>query len=489
MSTSHLINNQWIEGIGQDFGSTSPSHGNTIWTGKEAVESEINAACEAARSAFQSWSLTNVESRIEIVLRFAALVKQHSSDLALLISQEMGKPNWESKTEAAAVVGKAQLAIDALRERRDTTKSELSGFDAVTRYKPHGVLGVLGPFNFAAHLPNGHIIPAILAGNTIVFKPSEQTPAVGQWLARKWIEANLPPGVINLVQGARTSGELLASHPQLDGLLFTGSSHAGRALHQLYGQWPNKMLALEMGGNNPLVVYKANDLQAAAFHTIMSAYITSGQRCTCARRLYIIEGDNNDQFIDELVKMITTISVGFYDDNPEPFMGTVISAAMGDRLVDSQQALIDGGAVPVVPMAQQRECKALVSPGLVDVSPVSKLSDEELFGPLLQVQRVPSFEKAIEQCNDTAYGLSAGLLSDDRDCYQHFITRIRAGIVNWNRQTTGASGKLPFGGCGLSGNNRPSGYFAADYCSFPTASLESPTLEMPENLPVGMGAK
>ena len=489
MNASHLINNRWIEGIGKDFGSTSPSHGNKIWTGKEAVESEISAACEAARSAFQSWCLTNVESRIEIVLRFAALVKQHSSDLALLISQEMGKPNWESKTEAAAVVGKAQLAIDALRERRDTTKSELSGFDAVTRYQPHGVLGVLGPFNFPAHLPNGHMIPAILAGNTIVFKPSEQTPAVGQWLAQKWIEAGLPAGVINLVQGTRASGELLASHPQLDGLLFTGSSHAGRALHQLYGQWPNKMLALEMGGNNPLVVYKANDPRAAAYHTIMSAYITSGQRCTCARRLYIIEGDNNDQFVDELVKMITTIFVGFYDDNPEPFMGTVISAAMGDRLVESQQALINDGAVPLVSLAQQRECRALVSPGLLDVSAVSKLRDEELFGPLLQLQRVPSFEDAIEKCNDTEYGLSAGLLSNDRDCYQHFITRIRAGIVNWNRQTTGASGKLPFGGCGLSGNNRPSGYFAADYCSFPTASLESPTLEMPENLPVGIGVK
>ena len=486
MSGTHLINNQWTAGSGEEFSSVSPSHGNNVWTGHEATESEITAACDAARNAYQSWCLTDVDSRIEIILRFAELVKSQASDLALLISQEMGKPNWESKTEAGAVVGKAQLAIDAYRERRDTITSELGGFNAVTRFKPHGVLGVLGPFNLPAHLPNGHIIPAILAGNTVVFKPSEQTPAVGQWMVQKWVEAGLPAGVVNLVQGARNTGEILASHPQLDGLLFTGSSNAGRALHQLYGQWPNKILALEMGGNNPLVVYKANDAKAAAFHTVMSAYITSGQRCTCARRLYLIEGENNEAFMDELTRMISKISVGFYDDDPEPFMGTVISGAMGDRLIQSQQDLIDQGATSLIPMQKHRDCNALVSPGLLDVTSLSQHSDEEVFGPLLQVHYVQSFDEAIEHCNNTSYGLSAGLLSDDADCYQHFIGRIRAGIVNWNRQTTGASGKLPFGGCGLSGNNRPSGYYAADYCSFPTASLESRALELPESMPVGI---
>lgn len=486
MNTSHLINNQWVQGSGPSFDSTSPSHGNVVWSGSEAGEKEITRACEAARSAFQSWCLTSVESRIEIILRFADLVKTQSADLALLISQEMGKPLWESKTEAGSVVGKAQLAIDAFHERRESESFEMSGFNAITRFKPHGVLAVLGPFNFPAHLPNGHIIPAILAGNTIVFKPSEQTPAVGQWMMQKWIEVGLPAGVLNLVQGGRSTGETLASHPQLDGLLFTGSSNAGRALHQLYGQWPQKMLALEMGGNNPLVVYKANDPKAAAFHTVMSAYITSGQRCTCARRLYIVEGDNNERFVDELISLIGRINAGFYDDDPEPFMGTVISDAMGQRLISSQQAMIDAGAKPLVQMKQLKDCAALVSPGLLDVTELSSHSDEELFGPMLQLHRVSSFDAAIKHCNDTAYGLSAGLLSDDAASYDQFISRIRAGIVNWNRQTTGASGKLPFGGCGLSGNNRPSGYYAADYCSFPTASLESATLDLPEQMPVGI---
>jgi succinylglutamic semialdehyde dehydrogenase len=233
-------------------------------------------------------------------------------------------------------------------------------------------------------------------------------------------------------------------------------------------------------------VHEASDLKAAAYLTILSAYFTAGQRCTCARRLILVDNEQSQQFLDTLVQMIQGVSFGFYDEQPQPFMGTVISQEMGRRLLVAQQKLIKQGARPLVEMKSHRDCDALSSPGLLDATDITQRSDEELFGPLLNVIRVNDFDSAIREANNTAYGLSAGLLSDSRELYQKFIHQIRAGIVNWNRQTTGASGKLPFGGCGESGNHRPSAYFAADYCSFPVASLESNQLELPEKPMTGI---
>ena len=245
---SQWIQGRWVEGEGASFNSTSPSDGNVVWQGQCAGKADVARAFAAARGAYQSWSLTSVEQRIEWIEKFAALVKEDQSEFAERISREMGKPLWESKTEVGAVVGKATLAIDAFRQRRDTSEVEFPGARAVTRYKPHGVLGVLGPFNLPAHLPNGHIIPAILAGNTVVFKPSEKTPWIGQTMMEYWEKAGLPKGVINLVQGERDTGNWIATNEQLDGLLFTGSSNAGRQLHRQMADTPHKILALEMGG-------------------------------------------------------------------------------------------------------------------------------------------------------------------------------------------------------------------------------------------------
>lgn len=482
-----LIDGTWIAGEADTFTSTCPVDESMVWKGAAASNSQVDLAFASARKAFGPWWDLGAENRIAIAKRFADVVQGKKEELALLIARETGKPLWETRTEAAAVVGKVGLSIESLQTRRSESSFDAGGGTlAVTRFKPHGVCGVLGPFNFPAHLPNGHIVPALIAGNTVVFKPSEVTPAVGQWMVRQWQEAGLPSGVLNLVQGQREVGIAISKHAELDGLFFTGSSGAGIALSKTLAATPQKILALEMGGNNPLVVHRAKDLQAAAYATVLSAYLTSGQRCTCARRLILVEGSEADSFLDELKKMIGRVTVGFYNDEPQPFMGTVISKAMGRRLLEAQDALRSSGAELLIPMETHRDCDALISPGLVDVTSMSSRSDEELFGPMLNVIRVSSFDEAIDEANDTAYGLSAGLLSDDESCYREFIHRIRAGIVNWNRQTTGASGKLPFGGCGLSGNHRPSAYYAADYCNFPVASMESSTLEMPETLNVGI---
>ena len=480
------IGNQWLVGAGSVLESVGPVDEQVVWATNEASSGQVDQAFAAARDAFGPWWDQDLENRIAIVKKYADLVRESTDELAEIISAETGKILWEAKTEAGAVAGKVDVSIDALKTRRDTTSFELGEMKAVTRFKPHGVVGVLGPFNFPAHLPNGHIVPAMLAGNTIVFKPSEQTPAVGAWMMQKWIEAGLPDGVLNLVQGGRDVGKAISGSSELDGLFFTGSSKAGAALNQSLAANPGRILALEMGGNNPLIVHEAADHQAAAYQTILSAFITAGQRCTCARRLIVIDNDESKAFIETLVEMTKKVTFGFSSDDPQPFIGTVISGSMGRHIIESQKKLIKRGAVSLLEMESHRGCDALISPGIIDVTSMGDREDEELFGPLLSIIRVVDFDAAITEANNTAYGLSAGILTDNADLYKKFIHQIRAGIVNWNRQTTGASGKLPFGGCGRSGNNRPSAYYAADYCSFPVASLESESLTMPEKLMQGL---
>lgn len=486
INDKNLIGGQWSTGQGAELISTSPCDESVVWTGHESNASQVTEAFSAARTAFGPWWDQPVENRIAICEKYAAIVAERCDELAELIAREIGKPLWESKTEAGAVSGKVALSIEAMNTRRGGDSFEMGSAKAVTRFKPHGVLAVLGPFNFPAHLPNGHIVPALLAGNTIVFKPSELTPAVGAWMAERWHEAGLPPGVLNLVQGGRDVGIAISQQEQLDGLLFTGSSAAGKALNQTLAAHPEKILALEMGGNNPLVIHEADDLDAAAYLTIQSAYISAGQRCTCARRLIIVEDQNTQAFLDRLVEMIGKVRFGFWNDDPEPFLGTVISAQQGQRVMDAYSEIINSGGTALIAPAQHRDCDALVSPGLIDVTEITNRGDEEVFGPILNIIRVNSLDAAVAEANNTAYGLSAGLISSNPESYRQFIHQIRAGIVNWNRQTTGASGKLPFGGCGLSGNHRPAGYYAADYCSFPVASLEAEKLEMPETIATGI---
>jgi succinylglutamic semialdehyde dehydrogenase len=239
-----------------------------------------------------------------------------------------------------------------------------------------------------------------------------------------------------------------------------------------------------MGGNNPLIVHNVSDAIAAAYCTIQSAFITAGQRCTCARRLIVPIG--NEEFQNKLIALTRKIIVSPYTNNPEPFMGPVISEIAAKKLLATQADLVQRGGKSLIEMRSINNQPALLSPGLIDVTSIPNRADEEIFGPLLQLIQVADFDAALLEANHTAYGLSAGLLSDSRELYDKFFRSIRAGVVNWNRPTTGASGSLPFGGVGLSGNHRPSGYYAADYCSYPIASMETPRLELPAKLPPGI---
>ncbi|NER59461.1 succinylglutamate-semialdehyde dehydrogenase [Pseudomonas sp. MAFF212428] len=484
--TTHYIAGTWQAGQGEALQSLDPVSQKVIWQGQGAGAAQVDAAVQAAREAFPAWARQSLEARIAVLEAFAVSLKAHADELAHCIGEETGKPLWEASTEVTSMVNKVAISVQSYRERTGEKSGPLADATAVLRHKPHGVVAVFGPYNFPGHLPNGHIVPALLAGNSVVFKPSELTPKVAELTVKCWIEAGLPSGVLNLVQGARETGVALAANPGLDGLFFTGSSRTGNALHQQFAGRPDKILALEMGGNNPLVVDQVQDLDAAVYTIIQSAFISAGQRCTCARRLLVPQGAWGDRLLARLVAVSQTLSVGVFDQQPAPFMGSVISLAAAKALLDAQADLLANGAQALLTMTQPHEGGALLTPGILDVTAVAGRPDEEFFGPLLQVIRYSDFEAAIAEANNTQYGLAAGLLSDSAARYQQFWLQSRAGIVNWNKQLTGAASSAPFGGVGASGNHRASAYYAADYCAYPVASLETASLVLPATLTPGV---
>lgn len=479
------INGLWVKGKGTTLESINPAYGTLLWQGSNATKDDVSAASHAAHQSLSSWSNIGFEQRAQYTRVFAQQIEKNRAQLAQLISLETGKPLWESQTEVTAVIGKINLSIQAYQERTGSKQTATAEANACLRFKPQGVVVVLGAFNFPAHLSNGHIVPALLAGNTVLYKPSEQTPAVAELIMQCWHDSGIPAGVINCLQGDYHCGAALLAQ-DIQGVYFTGSYPTGKRIHQQFGDRPEVILALEMGGNNPLVIDEVKNLNAAVYQTILSTLITSGQRCTCARRVMIPNSHHGDEFLKRFINACTSVKVGPFDTQQEPFMGPVISHLQALKHLHAQKQLVESGGESLLSMELQEDYTGLLSPGVIDMTRVKNPPDEELFAPFVQIYRYNHFDDAIELANKTRYGLAAGLLSDSEEKYQHFYQRIRAGLINWNRPTTGAASSLPFGGVGYSGNHRPSAYFAADYCSYPVASMEQPVLSTPAQLLPGV---
>jgi succinylglutamic semialdehyde dehydrogenase len=450
--------------------STDPATDEVIWSGQVG-----NASTEvaAARAAWPAWAAHSHAYRIEAVRRFANVVRKKEGEFAELIAHETGKPFWEAKTEVAAVVNKVEISVEAYAERTPQRKMEAAlGNRVAVRHKPHGVLAVLGPYNFPAHLPNGHIVPALIAGNAVVFKPSEKTPATGELLVECFHEAKIPEGVVRLLIGGPEQGRALAAESGIDGLLFTGSARAGLALHRQFAETPHKILALELGGNNPLVVWNAKDIESAAAIVVQSAYLSAGQRCTAARRL-IVEDGEHEALLDAVEKLIDRIIVDHAFADPQPFMGPVIDNAAADHVQEQWLNLMMKGGKPLRRLDRPFAERPYLTPALIDVTDLRDRPDEEIFGPVLQLIRVKDFDAAIAEANNTRFGLAASLVGGSPEQYDKFWANVRAGVINWNKPTNGAPSNAPFGGVGLSGNHRPSAFYAADYCAYPVTSSEA----------------
>jgi succinylglutamic semialdehyde dehydrogenase len=466
--------------------SINPATGEVLWQGAGADAFAVDAAVRDARRAFAFWGQASFEARLEVIERFRDILEAHKVHLARSISRETGKVLWDARMEVAAMIAKVAISAQAFRERTGRRETVTAGVRQVVRHRPHGVLAVLGPYNFPGHLPNGHIVPALLAGNTVVFKPSELTPLVAEETMRCWQAANLPEGVLRVAQGPAETGAALVGHPDIDGLFFTGSSETGRILHQQFSGRPEKILALEMGGNNPLLVWNVEDLKAAAYLAIQSAFVTTGQRCTCARRLIVSTDQKSTAFLQLLLEMTRSMRIGAYDQQPEPFMGPLVSIPEAQKLLDAQRQLKAAGGRVLLEMLPLSKGLPFLCPGIIDMTEAVQRPDKEHFGPLLQVIRVSDFDQALSEANRTAYGLTSAIISDDERLYERFRRQVRAGLINWNRPTTGAAGNAPFGGIGISGNHRPSAYYAADYCAFPVTSMEAAKATLPSDLSPGL---
>jgi succinylglutamic semialdehyde dehydrogenase len=451
-----------------EIASHEPATGELLWSGNVG---DADAEVDAARASFPEWCSRSAAFRAETMRRFANEVLAHKDKFADLIARETGKPLWEAATEVDAVINKVEISIAAYNDRTSRRKLEGAlGAKVSVRHKPHGVLAVLGPYNFPAHLPNGHIVPALIAGNAVVFKPSEKTPATGEYLVRLYHKAGVPEGLVRCLMGGPDQGKALAAHPGIDGLLFTGSARAGMALHRQFAETPHKILALELGGNNPLVVWDNADVEAAAVIAVQSSFLSAGQRCTAARRVIVHDG-KHEKLVETIAKIASRLIVDHPHAKPAPFMGPVIDNQAADHLQQAVAGMERSGGRIVTALERPSQDLPFLTPAIIDVTEITERPDEELFGPIMQIVRVKDFEAAIAEANATRYGLAASLVGGSPRQFEHFWANVRAGVVNWNKPTNGAPSNAPFGGVGLSGNHRPSAYYAADYCAWPVTSV------------------
>lgn len=462
--------------------SHEPATGAVLWQGEE---SDVDSELAAIAAIWPQWAAQPLSVRTETARRFANLVRAKDVELALSIARETGRPLWDARGEIAALVEGVEHAIAAYSERTGQKRLDGAlGAQQALRHKPHGILAVITPYNAPAQIPAGHIIPALIAGNGVAFKPSDKAPATGIMLTRLLHEAGVPATVLRCVVGGPATGRALVTHDLVAGVLFTGSAHTGIAINRALASRPDKLLALQMGGNNAMIVWDTFDIASAVAMVVHSAFSSSGQRCTAGRRL-IVKEDMADAVIDEMKRTVSRLIVDVPDADPAPFMGPVIDMETADGLTESFLYLMSNGGKPITHMKRPVDGLPFVTPGVIDVTAMTERPDVELFGPILQIIRVPDFDSAVAEANATRYGLAAALFGGRQDHYDRFWSLSRAGMINWNRPLGGWPGAHPAAGAGLSGNHRPGGTYTADHCAYPVQSSEIAQLRAS----IGIGLK
>jgi len=434
--------------------------------------SAVDDAVASARSACPGWSRLDGAERASLVLKLKAAIDAKRGAFAETIAREIGKPLWEARTEVAAAISKIDVTLTdgmaLVADKQMGSRAQRYGF------RPLGVAAVLGPFNFPLHLMHGHVVPALLTGNTVVVKPSEWAPGVGQLYAECFEAAGFPSGVFNLVQGEAASGARLAAHPDVDAVMLTGSYQAGQAIKRATLDQPHKLLALELGGRNPAIVLGDVDLDKAVHDVLWGAFVTTGQRCS-GTAVALIERSLFDAFAARAIEVIDRIMLG----DPlrsDVFMGPLVHEAAAERFLLALEAAERLG---VVALRKSRAMAlmprgAYVSPSLHHVVHKGNTAyeTEELFGPDLALEIVDDLDEGIARANASSYGLSVSVMTRDESRFEHAFAQLRYGCVNWNAPTCGASSRLPFGGLRHSGNHRPAALFSTLYCSYPVATLE-----------------
>lgn len=459
---------------GGEFVSCSPNNGEIVFSGNFATKSDCNKAVLAARQAQQAWFELGLEARIEHIRKFVEVVKENREELSHTISVEVGKPKWEADGEINSVISKIEPCIDAYKMRCSDIIIEKNGTKGITRFRPLGVLCVIGPYNYPMHMTNGQIMAGLIAGNTIVLKPSDKAPLCATKIMECWQKAGLPNGVINMVQGGGETVQNLIQNKDVNGVYFTGSYKVGQIISGLCST--NQMCALEMGGDGPVVAWDSKDLRSAAITVVQGAFGTAGQKCVSTRRLIVPDNKFGKDLIKEVVKISKKIVVGKFDGKDTPFMGPLRTSQMVENALKTQKYLLSKGAICLLKAEKLPLGDCFISPCIIDVTNVKYTLKEEVFAPFLRVVRVKTFDDALAEANNSEYGLAASILTEDKNLYNKFLENAKFGLVNWNKPTVGSSAWAGFGGIKNSGNFRPSGYLASDFCSYAIASAEAESL-------------
>ena len=442
-----------------------------VWRGVEDP-AEVDRAVARARAAAAAWEAGPEETRLEILRRWQVRSQEAGEEIARCITREVGKTLAESRAEVKLLADKVAITLE------EGPRSRVRGFDVAAgpgrsgecRFRPYGVMAVIGPFNFPAHLPNGHWVPALALGNAVIFKPSEKAPGTGELLGRLLRECGVPEGVFQVVQGGARVASRLASHPDLDGILFTGSWPVGRRILEANLDRPGRMVALEMGGSNAALVFPDADRRLAVIECVRAAFATTGQRCTCTRRI-VLHPAAAEWFIPAFCRTASTLLVGPPEGPGPAFMGPLVSEESRQAMLAFQTSLAAAGASVLVEGSAMDRPGWFVTPSVVEVKRFTLETDCECFGPLVQLAVAADEEDMIRQANATRFGLAAAVFTRLAACWERCRTRLRCGLVNWNSGTAGASGRLPFGGLGRSGNLRPAGAFSVDYCAVPVGTM------------------
>lgn len=475
MGPANLIDGRWhpLQAEGADVTSVNPARPEeVVWSARASIDA-VSAAIVAARRALPAWRMAGADARAGALKRFAAVVTARTEDIARAITREMGKTLAESRLEAKLLTDKVAITLGETCQSRVRPWQVAVAPTRVDRcsFRSHGVMAVLGPFNFPAHLPNGHWVPALLLGNTIVFKPSERTPLVGQIMAECMVAAELPPGVFNLVQGGPEVAKSLVAHDGLDGILFTGSWPVGRSIMQANLDRPGRLLALEMGGSNAAIVLDDAHRRQAVLECARASFATTGQRCTCTRRIVVHESAA-PWFIPAFCRMASTLLVGEGDGAAPAFMGPLTTEAARRAALEFQAGAVSRGATILLRASALDRPGWFMTPGILKWPRLTLEHDGEVFAPIVQLAVARNDEDALEQANASRFGLAASVFTASRARWEALCPRLEAGCVNWNVGTAGASSALPFGGLGLSGNHRPAAAFSVDSCAAPIAHLE-----------------
>lgn len=467
MKKNIFINNSWLLGNGEKISSFSPWTHEELWTGFEPSVEQIQESINSAKNGFNNWKLLNFSDRLKFLENFIELVKKNSDEFSKIIALEAGKPLWEATQEVGAIQGKLSATIQAYKLRASNIKSEIiiQGQQGTveTVFVPYGVVVVLGPYNFPVHMANGHIIPALLAGNSVIYKCSEYGIASSLFYTKLMQESGMPNGVFSFLPGNGEIGNQLIEHDDVRAVYFTGSEPVGRHIRE-YCSTKNKRCAIEAGGNSSIYVEDYQQEDKLFEIIIQSAYWGAGQRCNNARNLILNKKIATEAFFEKLSKKIDSIQILNDYINPASFYGPMRRKIDTENLLNAQDDLEKKGAHIICRSTSHYDNQLLLHPSFVIMPKKASLYPAELVGPMLRTHIVENVEEAVSLINKTPLRLAAGLISESTEIFNYFAENCNFGGISWNCPTSGASGYASFGGFGESGNNSPAGFLSIDYC-------------------------